>query len=324
MKRRAFIAGLAGAAAAWPFAARAQTRKAHRIGVLETTSPALNVANLAAFRQGMRERGYDEGRDFIIDYRFSDGRAERFPELAAELVRQKVDLIVTRGTPAVLAAKKATTTIPIVMAAIGEALDVVASLARPGGNVTGLSAYVTELEAKRLEILSEAIPGLTRVAHLINLSNPIAESQRLEILRVAPNLKIQPQLIDVRKADEFAPAFDAARRERAGGVLVAIDGLMQTHRQLIAELAAKHRLPTIYPSKEFVEAGGLLSYGVSYPDLYRRATTYVDKILKGTAPADLPIEQPVRFELVVNLKTANALGLTIPPTLVARADEVIE
>jgi putative ABC transport system substrate-binding protein len=325
MRRRELIKLLGGAALAVPFPARGeQARKVRRIGVLETTSQELNAANIAAFRQGMREQGLEEGRDFVFDYRFSAGQAERFPQLAAELVRQKVDLILTRGTPAVLAAKEATTTIPIVMAAIGEALEAVASLANPGGNVTGLSAFVTELEAKRLELLSEVIPGLSRIGHLINLSNPIAESWRAEIVRVAPKLKIEPQLLDVRRVEDFGAAFEAASREHAGALMVVVDGLMQTNRHLIAELAAKHRLPTIYPSKEFVDAGGLLAYGVNYPDLYRRAATYVDKILKGAAPTDLPIEQPVRFELIVNLKTAEVLGITVPSTVLARADEVIE
>jgi putative ABC transport system substrate-binding protein len=325
MRRRELIKLLGGAALAVPFPARGeQARKVRRIGVLETTSQELNAANIAAFRQGMRQQGLEEGRDFVLDYRFSGGQAERFPQLAAELVRQKVDLILTRGTPAVLAAKKATTTIPIVMAAIGEALEAVASLANPGANVTGLSAFVTELEAKRLELLSEVIPGLSRIGHLINLSNPIAESWRAEIVRVAPKLKIEPQLLDVRRVEDFGAAFEAASREHAGALMVVVDGLMQTNRHLIAELAAKHRLPTIYPSKEFVDAGGLLAYGVSYPDLYRRAATYVDKILKGAAPTDLPIEQPVRFELIVNLKTAKVLGITVPSTVLARADEVIE
>ena len=324
LRRREFITLLGGAAATWPFAARAQLRKVYRIGVLETTSVALNAANIAAFHQGMRERGYQEGRDYEIEYRFASGDAGRYPAMAAELVGRHVDLIVTRGTPSVLAAKNATTTIPIVMAAIGDAFEAVSSLAHPGGNVTGLSAFVTELEAKRLELLTETIPGLTRVAHLANMSNPMSASERAEIARTAPILKVLPQFIDVRTANDFAPAFEAASRERAEAVLVGIDGLTQANRHLIAELAAKHRIPTAYPAREFAEAGGLLSYGVSYPDLYRRAASYVDRIFKGEAPGDLPIEQPVKFELVINLKTARDLRFSIPPTMLTRADEVIE
>jgi putative ABC transport system substrate-binding protein len=210
------------------------------------------------------------------------------------------------------------------MAAIGDAFEAVSSLAHPGGNVTGLSAFVTELEAKRLELLTETIPGLTRVAHLANMSNPLSALQRAEIARAAPIFKVLPQFIDVRTTNDFAPAFEAASRERAEAVLVGIDGLTQTNRHLIAELAAKHRLPTAYPAREFAEAGGLLSYGVSYPDLYRRAASYVDRIFKGEAPGNLPIEQPVKFELVINFKAARDLRFSIPPTMLARADEVIE
>ena len=210
------------------------------------------------------------------------------------------------------------------MAAIGDAFEAVSSLAHPGGNVTGLSAFVTELEAKRLRLLTETIPGLTRVAHLANMSNPMSAGERAEIARTAPILKVLPQFIDVRTTNDFAPAFEAASRERAEAVLVGIDGLTQANRHLIAELAAKHRIPTAYPAREFAEAGGLLSYGVSYPDLYRRAASYVDRIFKGEAPGNLPIEQPVRFELVINLKTARELRFSIPPTMLTRADEVIE
>ena len=324
MKRREFITLIGGTAAAWPLAARAQS--AYRIGVLETTSAALNAANFDALRQGLRQHGYIEGQNLVIEYRSADGRAERFPDLAAELVRLNVDLIVTRGTPAIFAAKNATKTIPVVMAASGDPLGagVVAGLARPGGNVTGLSAFVTELQAKRLELLREMVPRINRIAALLNMSSPAEPPQWEETKAAARTLAIEPQLLDVRKPDDLGRAFETAISQRADALVVGINVLTQANRRPVADLATKHRLPAIYASREFVDAGGLVVLGVSYPDLYRRAATYVDKILKGAKPADLPIEQPTKFELIINLKTAKALGLEIPPTVLARADEVIE
>jgi putative ABC transport system substrate-binding protein len=303
-----------------------QTGKIYRIGMLETTSMALNAANLDAFRQGLRELGYVEGRNFMIEYRSADGRRERFPELATELVRLKVDVILTRGTPAVMAAKNATGTIPVVMAASGDPLlsGVVAGLARPGGNVTGLSAIVVEVTGKRLQLLREVVPGVSRIAVLFDMGNPNNALQWKETEIAAPSLGVQPQLLDVRKPGDFGGAFDAAIRQRAGAMVVGIDALTQANHRSIIDLAAKHRLPAIYASREFVDAGGLVAYGVSYPHLYHRAASFVDKILKGAKPADLPVEQPTKFELVVNLKTAKALGLTIPPTVLLQADHVIE
>jgi putative ABC transport system substrate-binding protein len=325
MQRREFIKLIGGAAAAWPLAARAQPAgKMYRIGVLETTPADLNAANLDALRQGMRALGYIEGQNLVFEYRSANGRGERFPELAMDLLRLKVDVIVTRGTPAVLAAKNATMTVPVVMAAMGEPLMVVSSLAHPGGNITGLSGYSTDLEAKRFEVLKEMVPSAARIAGLYNMGNAVVPPQWSELQRAAQTLGVQSQLLDVRKSEDIAPAFDAASRERADGLLVGVDALTQTNRKLIAELALTHRIPTIYVSKEFVEAGGLIAYGPSYPNLYRRAASYIDKVLKGEKPGDLPIEQPTKFELVINLKTAKALGLTVPPTLLARADEVIE
>jgi putative ABC transport system substrate-binding protein len=324
LKRREFITLLGGATAAWPLAALAQS--AYRIGVLDTTSAALNAANFDALRQGLRQHGYIEGQNLVIEYRSADGRAERFPDLAAELVRLNVDLIVTRGTPAIFAAKNATKTIPVVMAASGDPLGagVVAGLARPGGNVTGLSAFVTELQAKRLELLREMVPRIDRIAALLNMSSPAEPPQWEETKAAARTLAIEPQLLDVRKPEDLSRAFETAIRQRADALVVGINVLTQANRRPIADLATKHRLPAIYASREFVDAGGLVALGVSYPDLYRRAATYVDKILKGAKPADLPIEQPTKFELMINLKTAKALGLEVPPMLLARADEVIE
>ena len=327
MDRRMFLAGTGAVVLAAPLAAEAQPAgKVTRIGVLEPTSMALNAANLDAFRQGLRELGYVEGQNFVFEYRSADGRSERFPDLAAELVRLKVDVILTRGTPAVIAAKNATRTIPVVMAASGDPVlsGIVASLARPGGNVTGLSAIVGEVSGKRLELLREVIPGVSRIVGLFNMSNPIDALQWKETEIAASSLRVQLQLLDVRKPGDVGRAFDAATKQRAGALVVGVDALTWANRRSIVDLAAKNRLPAIYAAREFVDAGGLIAYGVSYPHLYRRAASFVDKILKGAKPADLPIEQPTEFELVINLKTAKALGLTIPQSLLARADEVIQ
>ena len=327
MKRRAFMGTLAGGLLAAPLIDEAQPAgKVWRIGVLETTSVALNAANLEAFRQGLRELGYVERQNYAIEYRSADGRPERFPDLAAELVRLKVDLIVTRGTPAVLAAKNATRTIPIVMATSGDALGtgVVSGLARPGGNVTGLSTINAELVGKRLGLLKEAMPGIARIAVVQNMSNPTLVTQRKLIEAAARSLGFQPQFLDVRTPEDLGRAFDTAIKQHADAVHVGSDSLTQTNRRRIVDLSAKHRLPSIYSSRDFVDAGGLMAYGVSYPAAYRRAATYVDKILKGANPGDLPVEQSTNFEFVINLKTAKALGLTIPQSLLGRADEVIQ
>ena len=320
MRRRKFIAFLGGTVIAWPLAANAQ-QLARRIGILETIPPQANAANFDALRKGLRELGYDEGRSLIIEYRSADGRAERFPALAAELVRLNVDVIVTRGTPSALAARNATRTTPIVMASVGDVIGtgLAVSLARPGGNVTGLTAINTDTEGKRLELLKEMVPGLVRIAALYNMGNPTFALRWKEVELAARALGAESQLLDVRKAEDIAPAFAAATAQRAGALLTSVDALIQANQRTILELAAKHRLPAIYPTREFVENGGLMAYGVSYPDLYRRAATYIDKIFKGARPADLPIEQPTRFELVINLKAAKALGLTVPPTLLAGA-----
>jgi len=292
--------------------------------MLQVSSAAVNAANLDAFRQGLRELGYVEGQNLIIEYRSSDGRAERFAQLATELVRLKVDLIVTRGTPAVEAASRAAIAIPIVMAGIAEPPPGVASLAHPGGNVTGFISFTSELEPKRVELIREIVPNAVRIAAMYNMSNRVFGPRWQQLERVTQSLGIQAQLLDVRAPGDLERAFDAASEQRADALIVSNDGLTVANRKIITELAARHRLPAIYPSKEFTEAGGLISYAPNLADQYRRAATYADKILKGASPADLPIEQPTRFELVVNVKTAKVIGLTIPESFLARADEVIE
>jgi putative ABC transport system substrate-binding protein len=310
-----------------PIAANAQTaRKVFRIGLLEVVPIASNAANLGSFRQGLRELGYVERQDFFIEYRSADGRAERFPALASELVRLKVDVIVTRGTPAALAAKHATATIPIVMASSGDPVGtgIVASLAHPGANVTGLSALATDTQGKLLDVLREMLPGIARVAFLFNMGNPVLQAQWKEAERAARSMGLRPQLLDVRRVSDLEPAFDTAARQRADAVIVGIDALTLAHREQIVGALAKRRIPAMSREREFVDAGGLISYGIHYADLYRRAATYIDKILKGVKPADLPVEQPTRLELLVNLRTAKLLGLTIPPSVLVRADQVVE
>jgi len=322
VKRREFITLLGGAAAAWPLRAGAQQAgKVYRIGVLEMTSATLNVANVYALRAGLRQLGYFEGQNLVIEYRSADGRDDRFPGFARELLALKVDVIVTRGTPAVKAAKNATSTVPVVMAASGDPLGtgLVTSLSRPGGNITGLSAIVGELAPKRLELVKEIVPALGRIAVLANTSNDAVRRDWAVIETAARSLGVQSQLLDLRKSDALGPTFDDASARRADALIVVIDAITLANRQLIVDLAMKHRLPTIYSSREFVDIGGLISYGVSYPDLYRRVATYVDKILKGTKPSDLPVEQPTKLELVINLKTAR-----ISRDFLLIADEVIE
>ncbi len=323
MRRRDLLFGIA-LAAAWPHPPRAQhTPKTFRIGIVEPISAELNSANLAAFRRGLHELGYVEGRNLVLEYRSADGDASRFPRLISELISLEVDLLVTRGTPAALAAKQATSTIPVVMASLGEPLLVVASLSRPGGNITGLSAVQSDLDAKRIELLQEIAPAISRIASFLNMSNPITIAQLTELERAAQAKGLRFRLFDVRSREDIERAFGALNRA-SDAISVGLDAVTQQHRDLIAQLAATYRLPVIYHGREFVEAGGLISYAPAFTDIYRRAATYVDKILKGAKPADLPVEQPTKFEMVINLKTARALNVPIPPTLLARADEVIE
>jgi putative ABC transport system substrate-binding protein len=326
MKRREFMLALGGAVAG-PLIARAQPMaKTWRIGVLETISPDLNAKNIEALKRGLRDLGYVENQNYVLEYRSADGDSERFPALADELVRLRVDLIVTRGTPAARAAKSATESIPIVMAAIGEPLGmgVVASLARPGGNVTGLSGFVTELAGKRVELLKELRPGTSIAGFFSNMANPVVPPQWEVTRKAAQALGIEVSLLDVRSTDDIPAAFETAVARRVEALLFGIEAVVQANRQLIADLAARHRLLSIYPSREFVEAGGLVAYGVNYPDLYFRAAFLIDKIFRGAKPGDLPVEQPTKLEFIVNLKAAKAIGLTVPPLLLARADEVIE
>ena len=307
-----------------PIALSAQpSDKIYRIGVLERTPAAINAANLEGFRQGLRALGYVEGKNLVLEYRSADGRDDRFPELAAELAQLKVDLILTRGTPAALAAKQAAGTIPVVITGVGDpvAQGIIASLARPGGNITGLSATVTEIYPKRVEILRELVPKATRIAALFNMGNPAIPRQWKEVETAARALGLQAQLLDVRKVEDLRPAFDTAR-QHADALVVGLETLTLANAPLIVDLAAKYRLPAMYASTEFV--GGLASYGVNYPDHYRRAATFADKIFKGAKPADLPVEQPTKLELVINIKTARALGLTIPRTVMLQVDQVVE
>jgi putative ABC transport system substrate-binding protein len=284
------------------------------------------MKNLDALRQGLRQLGYVENENYRLEYRSADGDAGRFPILANELVRLGVDLIVTRGTPAARAAKNATETIPIVMAAVGEPLGVgvVESLARPGGNVTGLSAFVTELAGKRVELVKELRPGASTVALLHNMANPVVPQQWEQTRKAAQSLGIEAILLDIRTSDDIPLAFEKAKAGQVDTLLVGIDGLIQRNGQLIVQLAAKQHLAAIYPSREFTEFGGLIAYGVSYADLYFRSATFIDKIFRGAKAGDLAIEQPTKFELIINLETAKALGVSVPSALLARADEVIE
>jgi len=310
-----------------PFAAHAQQpAKVPRVGYLSVLSFTDNPHDLEAFRQGLRELGYVEGQNIAIEYRFGEGRPERLPALAAELVRLKVDVIVTAAPAAPEAAKQATNTVPIVFAVVGDpvAVGLVASVARPGGNITGLSSIASEVVGKQLELLKEVAPKVSRVAVLQNPSNYSHPPTLRQAEGAARALGVQLHILQARTPTEIDAAFAAMRSQRAGAVLVLRDGLFRAQRTQIAALAAKSRLPAVYGNREYAEAGGLMAYGASTPHMYRRAATYVDKILKGAKPADLPVEQPTKFELVVNLKTAKALGLTIPQSIRIRADHVIQ
>ena len=325
--RRELLAALGGGAvAAWPLAAHAQqAEKLRAIGYLNPGSgpPAPGIT---ALFDALAELGWIEGKNVVFERRYAENRLERLPELAAELVRLNVDVIVAIGTPGPLAAKRATSTIPIVMAAAGDPLGsgLVASLARPGGNVTGMSLMAPDLGGKRLELLKELLPRLARVAVLWNATNPYAAIVFKEMQAAGPTLGIEVQSLEVRSPDDFDGAFEIARRQHPDALITVEDPLTFSHRKRIADLAIGQQLPSLHGIREFAAAGGLMSYGASLADLYRRAAGYVDKILRGAKPADLPVQQPSKFEFVVNLKTARTLGLRIPDKLVALADEVIE
>jgi putative ABC transport system substrate-binding protein len=302
-----------------------QAGKIPRIGYLSGVSPSSIVARTEAFRQGLRELGYADAKNILIEWRYAEGKADRLPALAAELVSLKVDVIVTAGPLPTRAAKEATTTIPIVMAQDPDPIGngFVASLARPGGNITGLSMLASELSGKRLELLKETIPKLSRVAVFGTSTMPGTAQLLKEVELAAGALKVKLQYLDVVDPKDIENAFRAARKERADAVLSLASPVLDSHRTQIVELAVKNRLPVIYDRSEDVEAGGLMAYGVNLPGLHRRAATYVDKLLKGRTPQDLPVEQPMRFEFIINLKAAKAIGLTVPPNVLVRADKVI-
>ena len=303
-----------------------QPGKVPRIGYLSATSPSVNPTRIEAFRQGLRELGYVEGKNIVIEWRYAEGNLDRLSELAATLVSLKVEVIVSAGPAATRPAKRATAKIPIVMAYDDDPIGsgFAASLARPGGNITGLSTLSPEISGKQLELLREIVPKLSRVAVLGSVNRPGTSQSLREINVAADSFGVQLQYLEVRGAKDIETAFAAASKERADAVLVVSTPILASQRRQVAELAIKSRLPAIFPQSEYVEDGGLVVYGVSYTDLFRRAATYVDKILKGAKPDDLPVEQPKKFELIINLKAAKQIGLTIPPNVLARADRVIK
>jgi putative tryptophan/tyrosine transport system substrate-binding protein len=327
MKKKITVVTLCAILLTLSLSAEAQEpAKVPRIGYLTAASPSANAARTEAFRQGLRELGYIEGKNIVIEWRYAEGQFDRLPALAAELVSLKVDIIVSGGPQSTRPAKEATPTIPIVMAQDADPVGngYVASLARPGSNITGLSNLSSELSGKRLELLKETVPRLSRVAVLGNSTEP-GNAQALRETKLATEaFKVRFQYLDVLGIKDIETAFRAARKGSADAVLVLPSSILNSHRAQVAELAVKSRLPVIYWQSEWVENGGLMSYGVSFTDLFRRAATYVDKILKGAKPADLPVEQPIKFEFIVNLKAAKQIGLTIPPNVLVRADKVIK
>src|SRR5450631_698514 len=317
MRRREFIAGLASAA--WPLAARAQSARRYRIGVLDTSARQLN-GNFKVLQQALLGLGYVEGQNLSFEYRSADGHNESFPALAAELVRLDVDVIVTRGTPAALAAKAATATIPVVMAAVGEPGTIV----RGTSNLTGFGAILQGAERRRLEALKDLLPKVAHIAALMNLSNPSRASEWSDIEAGARALGLESQVLDTRTVADIERSFDTAASQHLDAVVVGSDTIMQANQKHVIALAAAHRLPAIYTFRDYVDAGGLVSYGVSLPDLFRRAAVSVDKILKGARPADLAVEQATGSELVVNITAAKALGLALSEAFLARAEQVTE
>jgi putative tryptophan/tyrosine transport system substrate-binding protein len=328
MRRREFIAqaGAAAASASWPLAARAQqSGKIPAIGFLGASTAAAQAPWTAAFVQRLRELGWVDGRTIAIEYRWADARNERAAEIAAEFARRKVDVILTSGTANVVAAKQATSTIPIVFAAAADPVGtgLVASLAKPGGNVTGLSVQQPDVAGKRLDLLREVVPGLRRLAIMVNVGASGAVADMGEVQAVAKKLGLEIVLLQIRRSEDIAPLFEGLEA-RVDALYIASDPLITTNRLRINVLALGARLPTMHGIREHVEDAGLMSYGTNFPDLFRRAGDMVDKILRGAKPGDIPVEQPIKFDLIINLITAKALRIAIPPTLLARADEVIE
>ncbi|MGB7659564.1 MAG: ABC transporter substrate-binding protein [Pseudolabrys sp.] len=325
MKRREFIALLGSTAAALPLAAAAQP-KIPRIGFMGNSTAALEANLLDAFREGLRELGYEEGRNIVIEYRWANGKYDHFPVLVAELIAARVDAIVTAGTPAALAVKNATTTVPLVMVAVGDPIGtgLVPSLARPGGNLTGLSSVAPDLEGKRLQLLREVTPALSYVAMFINSLNPFHISSMEQARAAAQTMGIKLRLHDIRKSEDLDDTFAAIRKERPDALLILADRVFLHNRERIVDFANEQRLPNVNAYKELVEVGGLMSYGPSYEDMHKRAAIYVDKILKGAKPADLPIEQPSKFTFIVNLRAAKTLGVTVPSQLLGLVDQLIE
>jgi putative ABC transport system substrate-binding protein len=326
LKRREFISLLGGATLAWPLAARAQqAAKPRIIGFMSASAPSAISNGINAFERRLRELGWIEGRSIATEYRWAEGRFERLAGFAADFVRQKCDIIVAEGTVAVVAAKQATATIPIVFPVAGDPVgnNLVASLARPGGNVTGLSIQATDLAPKRLELFREIVPGLTRLAIMANVGSPNALLEVGEVQATVRALRLEATAVEVRRAEDITPAFEALKG-RADALYVVPDPLVLSNRVRINALALELRLPTMYAYRDYVETGGLASYGTNLTNLFQRAGDFVDKILRGANPADIPVEQPTKFDLVVNLTTAKALGLAIPESFLLRADEVIE
>jgi putative tryptophan/tyrosine transport system substrate-binding protein len=326
--RRLFIAGTL-ATLARPLAAQrgsgSQAGRVVRVGVLDPLEPAANGVNMEQLRKGLRDAGYVEGKNLVIEYRTSEGRAGRYPRLAAELARLPVDVLIARGTPGALAAKDAAAQIPVVAIGVSEPLEtgLVASLERPGGHVTGIAVLIKDLETRRVDVLRALAPKTVRVAGLMNFGNPALMTAWKVLEEAAHGFKLDTVVIDVRKPEHFAGAFDAAKARKADAVVVQLGALDPAQRRRVVELAARHRMPAVYGSRLYVDAGGLVSYGVDTPQLFYRAATFVDKIVKGAKPAELEMEQPTKFELIINRKTVRSLDLVIPPDLLLRSNEIV-
>lgn len=326
INRRILAVGIVAAVLATPLVSIAQQKKLHRIGFLGNSTATLETHLVGPFREGLRDLGYLEGHNVVIEYRWAEGKYEQFPTLIGELLALKMDVIVTAGTPATLAVKKATTSVPLVMIAVGDPVGtgIVPSLNRPGGNITGLTSIAQELDAKRLELLREVIPALSHIAVLWNSANPIQAIEQNRVRVAAQALRMTILSYGVQTEEGLEKAFATIVKEQPGALLVLADRLFLHHRKRIMDFATRHRLPGVYSYRELVEAGGLMSFGPSYSGMHRRAAYFVDRILRGANPGDLPVERPASFELVVNLKAAKALGLTIPPSVLLRASEVIQ